>query len=156
MCLWILQPVSKPGLTKTQRAKLLFLTKKKHNKHIQLVLIVLHEMTLITTLIVDNIYLKKINSWIFSCLLLSRTLSSLCVLSARLMDKIALSQTEHLVSQFDDSPTGILTCPIPPVVSTWLNTGTCFCPAIPGYLRSEQLKAHSLSVFTISSNQLFR
>lgn len=38
---------------------------------------------------------------------------------------------------FDDSPTGILTCPIPPAVSTWLNTETCFCPTTPGSLRSD-------------------
>ena len=51
--------------------------------------------------------------------------------------RYTVSQTEQSVFSFDDSPTGILISPIPPVVSTWLNTETCFCPATPGSLSSD-------------------
>ncbi len=53
---------------------------------------------------------------------------------------VQIHRQYRMCLKFDDSPTGILTCPIPPVVSTLLNTETCFCPAIRGSLRRNDKK----------------
>lgn len=75
-----------------------------------------------------------------SYLLFQRTLYSsfpLFIRYIRDIQKCTASRIVQYVLQCDDSPTGILACPTPLVVSTWLNSEICFCPTIRGCLRSD-------------------